>query len=76
MATSYDCIILGILHGPTEVPTAKALTEEERTTCPDGHGGGGGVLPDGALQHGQPRQHLQQRSAPSFYMVRLYFTQP
>jgi hypothetical protein len=37
-------------------PAAKALTEEERTTCPDGHGGG--VLP-GAKRGGHPGGHLQ-----------------
>ncbi len=36
---------------------AKALTEEERWTCPDGHGGG--VLPGGVKRGGHPGGHLQ-----------------
>ncbi len=31
--------------------------EEERTTCPDGHGGG--VLPGDAKRGGHPGGHLQ-----------------
>ncbi len=51
----YTCSKLTFFHA------AKALTEEERTTCPDGHGGG--VLPGGAGHCGHPGRHLQQSGA-------------